>query len=456
MTNDISNDHLNPVVEPEDFSDRRRHGRVDFVAKARVLDENGAENPALVINISAGGALLKSKEPPSIGEKVVLYIDNVGRFEGKVVRSSKHVFAVDYRSRKAKSKRTADVLMQAVNRPGSKIDRRAAPRIRQDAAAHITLDTGEIVECSILDISLTGAAIEIDPRPALGTVVTVGRMAARVVRRFETGVGVVFTGPAHRMDQVIEETTSRNEAPEVGADLAGSFGKKSTDALDIGTNSTVMLAADNWCIKVSEKVYGPYSSQQLRKFAREGRLAGWSLVAPAGSRDWREARNEKTFSQFFGGDAGPAEKSFGRRDEALEEEEEAPKNAKPAESLIQRSKNPNAARRPQPLASKKPQTDRAGPANFIVVFDVVSGAASRVEAAMLSLGPAYRVADNVWAVHCALTAIGVRNAIAPYLRARESIFVVDATNGRTSWQNYAPQAHAKISEIFSGANGLHQ
>ena len=213
----------------EEFIDRRRHARLDYVAKARFLNEAGDESPCLVANISVGGALLKAKETPAIGERVVLYIDNVGRFEGKVVRSAKHKFAVDYRSRRARSKRTADVLQQAINRPDSKIDRRAAPRVRSDAAAHITLDSGEVVNAAILDISLTGAAIEIDPRPPLGSVLTVGKMAARVVRRHETGIGVVFTGPARQMEQVLEETTSLNETAEAGTNVA-SFGKKDTNA----------------------------------------------------------------------------------------------------------------------------------------------------------------------------------------------------------------------------------
>jgi hypothetical protein len=90
----------------------------------------------------------------------------------------------------------------------------------------------------------------------------------------------------------------------------------------------------------------------------------------------------------------------------------------------------------------------ASTANFVVVFDVVSAAASRVEAAMLSLGPAFRIADNVWHVTCELTAVGVRNAITPYLRGSESIFVVDATRGRTSWTNYAPEPNAKITGAY--------
>ena len=100
----------------------------------------------------------------------------------------------------------------------------------------------------------------------------------------------------------------------------------------------------------------------------------------------------------------------------------------------------------------KPQADLQV-ANFIIIFDVISASASRVEAAVHSLGNAFRVADNVWSVSSDLTAVGVRNSIAPYLTPRESIFVIDATRGRTSWQNYAPETQAKISAAFTAARG---
>lgn len=205
-----------------------------------------------------------------------------------------------------------------------------------------------------------------------------------------------------------------------------------------------MLAADNWCVKVDERVYGPYTSAQLRKFAHEGRLAGWSLIAPAGSRTWREARDERSFASFFGVEAraavnGPP--AFGKRD-AVEEE----------------ARKPETADAPAP-PTRKTIAPRPGAAvasdgviaNFVVIFDVVNAAASRVEAAVLSLGPAFRIAENVWAVSCELTAVGVRNAVAPYLLPRESIFVVDTTRGRSSWQNYTPETHAKITAAWVGA-----
>lgn len=208
-----------------------------------------------------------------------------------------------------------------------------------------------------------------------------------------------------------------------------------------------MLAADNWCIKVDDRVYGPYTSTQLRKFAHEGRLASWSLIAPAGGRTWREAKDERAFASFFGAETKrPANDAtaFGKRDVVIEEEAKKPAAAE----------NSAPAPLPRKSASMRPgvalATDGAV-ANFVIIFDVVSAAASRAEAAVLSLGPAFRLADNVWTVSCELTAIGVRNAVAPYLLPRESIFVIDTTRGRSSWQNYSPEAHAKIAAAWTSA-----
>jgi hypothetical protein len=54
-----------------------------------------------------------------------------------------------------------------------------------------------------------------------------------------------------------------------------------------------------------------------------------------------------------------------------------------------------------------------------------------------------------------MTAIGLRNLIAPMLSPTDPVFVVDADNGRACWQNYAPEAHAKISGAFM-AQAVHR
>ena len=113
-------------------------------------------------------------------------------------------------------------------------------------------------------------------------------------------------------------------------------------------------------------------------------------------------------------------RSFGKRDIIEAAPETAEQSATPSKET---------SNKPKPRAQKP--VSQAEMANFVIVFDVVSAAASRAEAAVRSLGPGFRIADNVWTITCNLTATGVRNAIAPYLLPHESIFVVDTTNGKT-------------------------
>lgn len=216
--------------EPANTTDRRKYLRVDLPLKARFLNENHEEHACIVVNVSAGGALIRTKYPPAFGKPVVLYIDKLGRFEGRVTRSGANIFAIHYENRRAKTARTADDLTEVMNKGRRSLDRRSGPRIRHNAPALVHFEDGRTEKCAILDISLTGASIEITPRPPLGTRLILGRMTAKVVRRHEQGVGVVFTGTAERMDDVIAEASNIEAAPNPGAPFAPPFGKKGANA----------------------------------------------------------------------------------------------------------------------------------------------------------------------------------------------------------------------------------
>ena len=56
----------------------------------------------------------------------------------------------------------------------------------------VRLEDGRAYRARIIDLSLSGAAIELTVRPAIGTVLWVGNMRGRVVRHFEDGVAVEF------------------------------------------------------------------------------------------------------------------------------------------------------------------------------------------------------------------------------------------------------------------------
>jgi hypothetical protein len=60
--------------------------------------------------------------------------------------------------------------------------------------------------CRIIDLSQSGAAFASDRRPAIGDLVTLGKVQGRVVRRFEDGSAIEFTRLQH-LDS-LEESVS--------------------------------------------------------------------------------------------------------------------------------------------------------------------------------------------------------------------------------------------------------
>ena len=54
------------------------------------------------------------------------------------------------------------------------------------------LPDGRQYRCRVIDLSLSGAAVEIDVKPAHDVEVMLGNMRGRVVRHFEDGIAIEF------------------------------------------------------------------------------------------------------------------------------------------------------------------------------------------------------------------------------------------------------------------------
>lgn len=59
----------------------------------------------------------------------------------------------------------------------------------------IVLESGMTVDCYVLDISVTGAAIASSCVPPVGTVLAIGRIVSKVVRHMDEGFAVQFVKP---------------------------------------------------------------------------------------------------------------------------------------------------------------------------------------------------------------------------------------------------------------------
>ena len=71
-------------------------------------------------------------------------------------------------------------------------DRRHERIVPRQRATEVRLEDGRFYRTRIIDLSLSGAAVEMQVRPAIGTVMWVGNMRGRVVRHFDEGVAIEF------------------------------------------------------------------------------------------------------------------------------------------------------------------------------------------------------------------------------------------------------------------------
>ena len=157
------------------------------------------EFPCQVVNMSPGGMAIVAPVSGAEGERVVAYIDHLGRLEGTIVRVHPNGFAMTIAATARKREKLAAQLTWLANRHllGSAEDRRHERLEPKNSRATVTLPDGTSISCRIVDLSLSGAAVASDTQPEMGALVMLGKVQGRVVRRVEGGFAVEFTRLQH-------------------------------------------------------------------------------------------------------------------------------------------------------------------------------------------------------------------------------------------------------------------
>ena len=188
--------------------ERRRHQRVKVTVLGRYMLANRQEYPCQTLNMSPGGVALIVPVQGAVGERVICYLDQLGRVEGVIARLLDHGFALQINVPLIKREKLADQLTWLANRQalGMPEDRRHERIIPRNPRSTLILNDGREVLIKLIDVSLSGAALLSDIRPPIGTPVTVGRTAAHVVRVFGNGIAVEFsrTFPAEEFSDEIQ------------------------------------------------------------------------------------------------------------------------------------------------------------------------------------------------------------------------------------------------------------
>jgi len=180
--------------------------QITFQGRYMLLKSN-EEYPCRTFEISPGDVSLFAPVVPVPGEKVVLYLNELGRFTGAATRKTETGFEMSLQLTPKKRDRLAEQLTWYANRSTMDVEERR----RHDRVVPLMdltvlrLTRGDEHIVRIRSLSLSGVAIETDRIIPMGAEVMVGNTPARVVRILDDGVACEFV--KHFRPGEIDETT---------------------------------------------------------------------------------------------------------------------------------------------------------------------------------------------------------------------------------------------------------
>ena len=186
--------------------DERRHRRVVISLPVRFMQEDSSEHRGLLYDMSPGGVSVTSEIQPPMNSRLVLYIDDIGRIEGQVVRHHSFGFAVKVAATQNRRDKIAERLTYHANRHRLRDeDLRAHERKDVDHEGRCVMPDGTEVPCRVIDLSLTGAALALDPKPPVGSDVGIGRMRGKVVRHIAGGIAIRYLNAELSHARLVEQ-----------------------------------------------------------------------------------------------------------------------------------------------------------------------------------------------------------------------------------------------------------
>lgn len=170
------------------------HPRVPVSLRGRYMLRSSEEYPCHTFEMSVGDVALFAPVKATPGEKVVLYLNELGRFVGTATATTEPGFEMLFQLSQKKRDRLADQLTWFANRFALEIaDQRRHERVvplMELAVLRLSKYVEHIIR--IRSLSLSGVAILTDERPPVGARVVIGSTPATVVRHFDEGIACEF------------------------------------------------------------------------------------------------------------------------------------------------------------------------------------------------------------------------------------------------------------------------
>ena len=178
-------------------TDQRRHQRVRVALLGRYMLSDRREYPCQTVDMSPGGVRIICAMLGEIGERVVLYLEQIGRIEGVIVRLPPGGVAVQLNATPRKRDKIASQLTWLANHeslglPEGRTHERLVPG---NPSVTLRLDTGKEIAARVIEISMSGVAIATAATPPVGAAIVIGNTPGRVVRLLDGGIGAKFLRP---------------------------------------------------------------------------------------------------------------------------------------------------------------------------------------------------------------------------------------------------------------------
>jgi hypothetical protein len=180
-------------------SENRRYQRVKVDLLGRYMLEDRREFPCQVINMSPGGLALIAPACGRLGERVVAYVDHIGRLEGLIARLFPSGFSMTIAASQRKRDKLAAQLTWLANRHilDTPEDRRHQRSANRDQTVTLALADGSDEQCLPIRLRHTPATCRV--RPVAGIELGIGRR-------------VYITGDAEQRAESVERVEAPVEA----------------------------------------------------------------------------------------------------------------------------------------------------------------------------------------------------------------------------------------------------
>lgn len=167
---------------------------VDVNLPGRFMRADRSEYDCVAYIMSAGEVSIQTSIITATDERIVAYLETVGRVAGQVTALTQHGFVMTIVAPSKHRDKLADKLtwLHNLNKSGINDDRDQKRFTPVHDKCEISVVTGEVYQCRLIDMSIGGMAVNVDLRAPVGSLVKFEDASAVVVRNFQGGIALEF------------------------------------------------------------------------------------------------------------------------------------------------------------------------------------------------------------------------------------------------------------------------